>query len=158
MLEHQLQAEVGGFERSLLRGTVAIVDDGAIMVRVPQGQEDVIVSAALLVTSALPVPLRVGDAVLCFAESCDVDHLLIIGRIDGPRGPGKEESPPRVAAGASGDVADSLVLEAKESLTIRVGDGSITLRQDGKVLIKGKDLVSHAQRVNRIKGGSVAIN
>ena len=29
---------------------------------------------------------------------------------------------------------------------------------DGKILIKGKDLVSHAQRTNRIKGGSVAIN
>ena len=53
---------------------------------------------------------------------------------------------------------DTLVLEAREELTLRVGDGSITLRADGKILIKGKDLVSHAQRTNRIKGGSVAIN
>jgi len=41
---------------------------------------------------------------------------------------------------------------------LRVGDGSITIREDGKVLIKGKDLVSHAQRMNRIKGGAVSIN
>lgn len=53
---------------------------------------------------------------------------------------------------------ETLVLEAKHSLTLRVGDGSITIREDGKILIKGKDLVSHAQRMNRIKGGAVSIN
>ena len=51
-----------------------------------------------------------------------------------------------------------LVIEATSQLTLKCGDGSITLRGDGKVLIKGKDLVSHAQRMNRIKGGGVAIN
>ncbi len=56
------------------------------------------------------------------------------------------------------DVSDELVLEAKHSLTLRVGEGSITIREDGKILIKGKDLVSHAQRLNRIKGGAVQIN
>jgi hypothetical protein len=55
-------------------------------------------------------------------------------------------------------VPDDLVLEAKETVTLRCGDGSITIRADGKILIKGKDLVSHAQRANRIKGGSVSIN
>ena len=53
---------------------------------------------------------------------------------------------------------DTLILQANRELTLRVGDGSITIRADGKILIKGKDLVSHAQRMNRIKGGSVAIN
>jgi hypothetical protein len=56
------------------------------------------------------------------------------------------------------EIPDTLVLEAKSSLTLRVGDGSITIRADGKILIKGKDLVSYATRVNRIKGGSVSIN
>lgn len=53
---------------------------------------------------------------------------------------------------------DELVLEATKSLTLRVGDGSITIRGDGRILIKGKDLVSHAQRMNRVRGGAVAIN
>jgi len=56
------------------------------------------------------------------------------------------------------DTPDTLLLEAKESLTLRVGDGSITIRADGKILIKGKELVSHAEKMNRIKGGAVAIN
>ena len=55
-------------------------------------------------------------------------------------------------------VPEELLLEAKHSLTLRVGDGSITIREDGKILIKGKDLVSHATRLNRIKGGAVQIN
>ena len=55
-------------------------------------------------------------------------------------------------------IPEVLVLEAKSSITLRVGEGSITIREDGKILIKGKDLVSHAQRMNRIKGGAVSIN
>ena len=55
-------------------------------------------------------------------------------------------------------ITDELLIEARESLTLRVGDSSITIRADGKILIKGKDLVSHAKNVNRIKGGAVAIN
>ena len=51
-----------------------------------------------------------------------------------------------------------MVLEAKRRLTLKCGDGSITIREDGKILIKGKDLVSHATRMNRIKGGAVQIN
>jgi hypothetical protein len=53
---------------------------------------------------------------------------------------------------------DSLIIEARENLTLRCGEGSITIRKDGRILIKGKDLVSHAHRANRIRGGSVAIN
>jgi hypothetical protein len=74
---------------------------------------------------------------------------VVLGRIAGAQdvsGPATEHLP------------DELVLEANHALTLRVGEGSITIREDGKVLIKGKDLVSHAQRVNRIKGGSVSIN
>lgn len=56
------------------------------------------------------------------------------------------------------DVPDAIVLEARESLTLRVGDGSITIRADGQILIKGRDLVSSAQRLHRIKGGAVSIN
>lgn len=53
---------------------------------------------------------------------------------------------------------NSLVLEARDELVLKVGDGSITIRKDGKILIKGQDLVSHARRMNRIRGGAVSIN
>lgn len=56
------------------------------------------------------------------------------------------------------DAPDTLVVEARENLTLRCGDGSITIRADGRILIKGGDLVSHARRSNRIRGGAVTIN
>jgi hypothetical protein len=53
---------------------------------------------------------------------------------------------------------EQLVLEAKQQIELRCGESSITLRKDGKILIKGAELVSRASRSNRIKGASVEIN
>ena len=52
----------------------------------------------------------------------------------------------------------TLVLSAAESIRLQCGEASITLRRDGKVLIRGKHVVSHAAGVNRIRGGSVQLN
>jgi hypothetical protein len=106
----------------------------------------------LLVTGADAIELFAGDIVLCHAP-IGADRGVILGRIT-PRA----AAPVTQSVEARPDAPTVLVLEAKQELTLRVGDGSITIRADGKILIKGKDLVSHASRVNRIKGGSVSIN
>jgi hypothetical protein len=49
-------------------------------------------------------------------------------------------------------------LEAQEEIVLKCGEGSITLRKDGKIIIKGTHLLSRASGPNRIKGGSVQIN
>jgi hypothetical protein len=51
-----------------------------------------------------------------------------------------------------------VLFEAREEIVLRCGKGSITLRKDGKIVIKGTHLLSRAQGVNRIKGGQVNIN
>jgi hypothetical protein len=51
-----------------------------------------------------------------------------------------------------------VVFEAEEEIVLRCGKGSITLRKDGKIILKGTELVSRASRTNKIKGASVAIN
>ena len=94
------------------------------------------------------VSFRVGDSVLVWLPPSGAGRGVVVGRIGRTRVDGPPE--PRLP--------DELVIEAREQLTLRVGDGSITIRADGKILIKGKDLVSHAQRMNRVKGGAVAIN
>ena len=62
--------------------------------------------------------------------------------------------------GTNGHVGETplLVLEADESLTIRCGQGSITIKESGKILIRGLDVVSHAKRCNRVRGGSIRLN
>ncbi len=52
----------------------------------------------------------------------------------------------------------TLLLEAEERVEIRCGKSSLILRHDGKVIIKGEQVLSRARRVNKIKGGSVQIN
>lgn len=90
----------------------------------------------------IPLLLAPDDRVLLWIPDPTAPRAVIMGRL------GLSHAP----------IPDTLLLEAAHSLTLRVGDGSITIRDDGKILIKGQDLVSHATRMNRIKGGAVSIN
>jgi hypothetical protein len=49
-------------------------------------------------------------------------------------------------------------LRAQEAITLRCGDASITLTKDGKIVIRGAHVVSHAAGLNRIRGGSIQLN
>ncbi len=53
---------------------------------------------------------------------------------------------------------DKLVFKAHKEITLQCGDASITLKEDGKIIIRGAHLVSRSSGVNRIKGGTVQIN
>lgn len=148
MIEQPILAAVSAAGR-LLRGVVRdTIEDNRLLVRVDGGNEEWLVIADLLATGDDPLVLAAGDSVLCWIDTHDRDRGVILGRV-GPSSQPKTSEP---------EIADVLVLEAKQSLTLRVGDGSITIREDGKILVKGTDLVSHAKRMNRIKGGSVSIN
>lgn len=49
-------------------------------------------------------------------------------------------------------------LEGQEEIVLRCGQASITLRRNGKILIRGVQVETRASGTNRIKGGSVQIN
>jgi len=51
-----------------------------------------------------------------------------------------------------------VVIEAESEIELRCGDASIVLSRDGKIRIRGKDLLSRSSGGNRIKGGSIRIN
>lgn len=51
-----------------------------------------------------------------------------------------------------------VVLEGQDEVVLRCGDASITLRRNGRVVIRGTYVETRAQGVNRIRGGSVQIN
>jgi uncharacterized protein (DUF2345 family) len=53
---------------------------------------------------------------------------------------------------------DELLLTAERQITIRCGESSITLTAAGKIILRGKYIVSRSSGVQRIKGGSVQIN
>jgi hypothetical protein len=138
---------------SLQRGIVAAVHaDGTIVVDVdPEGSQPL--ACEQLITGTGHLSLIVGDVVLCYSPSGNSTGV-VLGRIGAPRA----TAPVAQATSDRGETPNVLVLEAKHGLVLRVGDGSIEIRADGKILIKGTDLVSHAKRMNRIKGGAVSIN
>lgn len=121
----------------------ALTEDGVAVV-LADGRR---MECARLYASDAGLTLAAGDEVLVLPRFDGTG--VVIGRI-GPSHAGPVESPAAVP--------DELVIEAGSSLTLRVGGGSITLREDGRILIKGSELVSHAARLNRIRGGSVEIN
>jgi len=51
-----------------------------------------------------------------------------------------------------------VVIEGKDEIVLRCGQASITLRRNGKVLLRGTYLETRATGTNRIKGGAVQIN
>jgi hypothetical protein len=51
-----------------------------------------------------------------------------------------------------------LVIEAKQEVVLRCGEASITLKRDGKVLIRGVNVETRASGTNRVKGATVKIN
>lgn len=51
-----------------------------------------------------------------------------------------------------------ITLEAEDEVVIKCGRGSITLRKDGKIVIKGTHIVSRSAGPHKIKGASVNIN
>lgn len=120
-----------------------LFDDGRVQVDAA-GQR----TCQVLCSSGTPYLLAPGDEVMVWVPNDPASEGVVLGRIGASR----------AASAAPDEPPAELVLEARSALTLRVGDGSIEIRADGKILIKGTDLVSHATRMNRIKGGGVAIN
>ncbi len=120
-----------------------------------EGQDEPTPCEILEPAEGVLLQLEVGDRVVVWRPD-GASAGVVMGRVGARRAPRARHR--ASAAGQAPGAPDELVLEARKSLTLRVGDGSITIREDGRILIKGKDLVSHAERMNRIKGGAVAIN
>jgi hypothetical protein len=49
-------------------------------------------------------------------------------------------------------------IDARDEIVLRCGEASITLRRNGRIVIHGMHVETKARGLNRIKGGSVAIN
>jgi len=50
------------------------------------------------------------------------------------------------------------VIEGKDEVVLRCGKASITLRRNGRVVIRGVELETRARGLQRIKGGKIEIN
>jgi hypothetical protein len=101
-----------------------------------------------------------GTALLLVFEDEDPARPVIVDLVaDRIRGAGLPTT--RVANRRAHDVVVDgrrLVFEGHEEIVLRCGRGSITLTADGRVVVKGTELVSRSSGVNKIRGALVNIN
>lgn len=51
-----------------------------------------------------------------------------------------------------------IILDSDEEVVVKCGVSKIILKKDGKVVVRGRDVISRASHGNRIRGGTVKIN
>lgn len=124
----------------------------------PEGPESAALSTDL--SSALPARSTVAlassqvgrEVLVCLAGNAA--RPIIIGVLTEP-GDGGRLGEPNIDLVVE---RRRIVLAASTEVVLRCGEGSITLGADGKVTIRGLDVVSSATRTQRIRGGAVRIN
>jgi len=162
----------------------SIAADGSLLVSVDA--EGPVVAARLAVrTTVERVQLAIAHrqpAVVVF-ERGDRSRPLILGFLEpldvNPLSPEAASATPgeRTEAHASGDTkvarADEpavmpcieadvdgrrVRLTAQDEIVLQCGSASVTLRRNGRVVIRGAYVETHSEGTNRIKGGQVQIN
>jgi hypothetical protein len=105
--------------------------------------------------------LQSARGVLLVFENGDPALPIIVGLIQSAPSPFVEllsaARPPERPLEAQLD-GERVVLNAEHEIVLQCGAASLTLRKDGRVLIRGAYVETHSRGVNRIKGGSVKIN
>jgi hypothetical protein len=98
----------------------------------------------------------VGSEVALLFEDGRKDSPLIIGRIMEPVRLPAEPQPSRPLVIADED--QPIVIKSRRSLEFRCGKASITMKADGTVTIRGTQILTRAERTNRVQGATVALN
>lgn len=143
----------------------------------PQGQplvdfaENVSEQALAAISTLGLTQKHIGRQVALLFANGDLHNPVIMGAIHSPLQDMLENFTP-----TQGDVIETvelesaqhvddvridgkkIVFEAKEEIVFKCGESSITLTRAGKILIRGKYVVSRSSGVNRILGGSVQVN
>ena len=112
------------------------------------------------------VPLEpqtaVSREVLLVFEDERSDRPIIVGVLERATpvamSPGKGGASPQPAPSEMLVDGRRVLLDAQDEIVLRCGEASITLRRNGRVVIRGAYVETRSRGVNRVKGGSVQIN
>ena len=136
----------------------AITDDGTLQVRI--GNRGPLVSARLAVAvtrERVEVAVTLQQQAVAVFENGDPSKPLIIGFLE-PLAVSQQSTPPPGPV-VEADVDGRRVrVTAHDEVVLQCGSASITLRRNGRVIIRGTYVETHSDGTNRIKGGQVQIN
>lgn len=127
----------------VIRGTVTEVFRSGDVGVLPHGSDKGVLCDVLLTGDSPTLTLSAGnDVLLLMPADPEIVRPCVLGRVGPYAAPDRER----------------VTIEATRELKLSCGDAQVTLRHDGKVLTRAKDIASIAKRRQRIKGGSVEIN
>lgn len=109
-----------------------------------------------LASARTTVPLRramIGVEVVVVFDGGDPRRPIIVGVIESC-GASLDDTP-AVTVQTDGQ---RLALTAEREIVLCCGDASITLTRAGRVVIKGRDILSRSSGYNRLKGAAIDIN
>lgn len=98
----------------------------------------------------------VGCEVALLFEDASYEKPLIVGRVLNPAR--SEATPPRGRVSISHDGRDAICIESCHQIELRCGKASIRLEANGTVSIHGTQILSRAERGNRVQGATVLLN
>lgn len=123
----------------------------------PSGPVPARVLAGASTTHLEDVPVQ--TEVLLSFEGGQPDRPILMGLLEPRKGllRAVEAKAPALPVTASVD-GQRIVLEGQDEIVLLCGEASITLRRNGRVVIRGTHIESHSSGVQRIKGAAVKVN
>jgi len=140
---------------------VSVTRRGQALVDYPGNQGGPTEARSVALVLATPQQSLEGTAVLLVFENGDRTLPIIVGVIRDSVYPADRQEQVHMDSNERREVTidgKKMVFDAKDEILLRCGKSSITLRKDGRIVVKGAHLVSRASGPNKIKGASIAIN
>jgi len=141
---------------------ISITDDGIPEVRIDSDTPKVAARLAVAVTRArVETAIVLQQPAVVLFENGNRSKPIIVGFIETlqpePATPQADpvEKPPVVEADVDGK---RVRLTAHDEIVLECGPASVTLRRNGRVIIRGTYVETRSEGTNRIKGGQVHIN
>ncbi len=138
--------------------------EGGVLVDFPGNGLSVLPARASLALEPAALARAAADrqgAILLF-ENGDSSLPLLVGLLQTP------SATPLIDAALERSLEDvpkearvdgrRVVIEGRDEVVLRCGKATLTLRRDGQVLLRGVNIRTEAEEVQRIKGGAVQIN
>jgi hypothetical protein len=102
----------------------------------------------------------IGVEVALVFESGDPERPVVIGPVVKPEAdtPWADPSPAKLEAQSATVDGERITFTAEQEIVLRCGAASITLTRAGKIILRGKYILSRSSGANRIKGASIQLN
>jgi hypothetical protein len=103
------------------------------------------------------LPLRAAEVGSRVVLAVGVRDEVIVTGVVRPAGKGALAPVPSSPRELSLD-GERLILSAEQEIVLRCGQASITLTADGKIVVRGADVLQVSSGLHRIQGSAVEIN